>query len=364
MKIVQVIPGSLRQGGVGALATYLGDSLKKHGHEVEIYYLTGETANHEGMRSEKGVITKRFNPIVGDPLYIPSPSLSKELANENADIIHVHNINTMLPTFLALLRDHVHGAMVLQPHYHQHGQNIARDSFFSIYKKLLRVIALQRYDIIISNSRYEKEKLLRDFPNVSGKLKLVPEEYSIEVPPDVIWNPSDKPIRILYVGALVKYKNVDAVLHAFKALTIEQPETELVIVGAGAEADQLVALASKLQISDKITMKKELAQDELWQEYASASVVILLSSFESFSRTVHEARAIGVPIVVYNYGALSELVTNGSAEGVNTLDPNEVARVMKNVLSKKMTMRPLRGVNHEPYVNLMERIYVNVARRH
>lgn len=364
MKIVQVVPGSLDQGGVGALATYLGDSLRKHGYEVEIYYLTREPANHERMRNEKRVMTKRFNPIVGDPFYIPSPSLFRELTYENADIIHVHNLNTMLPACLALQRDQFYGAMVLQSHYHQHGQNIFRNSFFSIYKKLLRAVVLQHYDTIISNSRYEEEKLLRDFPNVLQKLELVPEEYSIEVPSDVIWNPVNKPKKILYVGALVKYKNVDAVLHAFKALTTEQPETELVIVGAGAEADRLLGLASKLQISDKITMKKDLTQDELWQEYASASVVILLSRFESFSRTINEARAIGVPIVVYNHGALSELVTNGSAEGVNTLDPNEVAHVIKNVLSKKMTMRPAPVMKHETYVSLMERIYANVARRH
>jgi glycosyltransferase involved in cell wall biosynthesis len=55
---------------------------------------------------------------------------------------------------------------------------------------------------------------------------------------------------------------------------------------------------------------------------------------ESFSRVVYEALLIGVPVVVVNFGALSNLVKAGLAEGVRSLNSSEIAGAINNATKK------------------------------
>jgi len=364
MKIVHIVPGSLYQGGVGTLTRFLCESLVMHRHEVTVYYLSKELDHRDIKETEKGIIVKRFNPIIGDPFYMPPHSLTEDLSKENANIIHVHNVNTLLPACIASSRKQFSRAMVLQPHYHRHGQNAVRNLFFSIYKKIFKTVAFQYYDVIIANSQYERITLQKDFPNISLKITLVPEEYSITVPPHVRWKPSVQTKKVLSVGALTKYKNVDSLIRAFKVLTLRRQDLELVIVGDGPERERLMTLAHKLGVYDRVRLKKRLLFNKLLQEYVNANVVVLLSSLESFSRVAHEAIAIGVPLVVYNYGALSELVKKGLAKGVDTLDPVDVAYAINDAINNNWTTaRPTRTLKGEAYADLMIKVYETLMRQ-
>jgi glycosyltransferase involved in cell wall biosynthesis len=364
MKIVHIMPGSLYQGGVGTLTRFLCESLVMHRHEVTVYYLSKELDHRDIKETEKGVIVKRFNPIIGDPFYMPPHSLTEDLSKENANIIHVHNVNTLLPAYIATLGSQFSRAIILQPHYHRHGQNAVRNLFFSIYKKIFKTVAFQYYDVIIANSQYERITLQKDFPNISSKIALVPEEYSITVPPHVRWKPSVQIKKVLSVGALTKYKNVDSLIRAFKVLTLRRQDLELVIVGDGPERERLMTLAHKLEVYDRIKLKKRLLYNELLHEYANANVVVLLSSLESFSRVAHEAIAIGAPLIVYDYGALSELVKEGLAKGVNTLDPKVIAYAINEAINNnRMATRPTRTLNGGAYTDLIIMIYENLMRQ-
>jgi glycosyltransferase involved in cell wall biosynthesis len=105
-------------------------------------------------------------------------------------------------------------------------------------------------------------------------------------------------------------------------------------VGGGTEYASLVNLAHNLGISSFVEWKHALSRQQLLCEYAKASVFILLSPLESFSRVVYEALLIGVPVVVLNFGALSNLVGTGLAEGVNSLKPSEIADAMVNATKR------------------------------
>jgi glycosyltransferase involved in cell wall biosynthesis len=138
-----------------------------------------------------------------------------------------------------------------------------------------------------------------------------------------------EPKRVLYVGALKPYKNVDIVLRGFARLTREGGEEyRLVIVGDGSEREHLVRLAYSLDIAPLVEWKRGLSREQLLNEYAKASVFILLSSLESFSLVVYDALVIGVPVVVLNYGVLGDLVENGLVEGVDSLGASEVAQAL------------------------------------
>jgi len=330
MKILQIVPGSL-QYGVGSLSIKLSEELMTRGHSVKLFCLYNTFGKHEkDFRSR--LLIKIYTPIVGDPLYVPPPKLIAEVHREKADIVHVHNMHTLLPAFIASQGRRVSSKLVLQPHYHRYGQNTIRSVFFSVYKAMILPKILKRFNVIIANSKYEYELLRIDFPNISRRVILVPEEYSIDVPMSIKWKPVE-PKKILYVGALRSYKNVDIIIRAFKILRERtQGNITLVIVGDGPEREKLQRLAQKLGIYEYIYWKRNLPYDKLLQEYAEASVLISLSTLESFSRVIYEAMAIGTPLVVYNYGVYKELVNKCFAKGVNKLNAIEVANAINEVL--------------------------------
>jgi glycosyltransferase involved in cell wall biosynthesis len=152
----------------------------------------------------------------------------------------------------------------------------------------------------------------------------------------------EEPIRILYVGALKRYKNVDKIIEGFSFfLRKGSPRSKLVIVGEGPEYEYLVTCAHNLGLDAFIEWKHGLSREQLLDEYARASVFVLLSHLESFSRVVYDALLIGVPAVVLNFGALKDLVRQGLVIGVNSLNPMEIARG----LSKALTKNPQRFSN-------------------
>jgi glycosyltransferase involved in cell wall biosynthesis len=201
----------------------------------------------------------------------------------------------------------------------------------------------------------------RDFPEVSQRVVLIPEAYSIEIPPGARWKPKKNPQSILYVGALRKYKNVDKLIHGFKMLVSKSNDLELTIVGEGEQKGELMKLAINLGVENYVAWKSDLTYDELLKEYAEASVVVLLSSLESFSRVAHDAIAIGTPLVIYEYGALGTLANEGLAKGVKNLNPIKIAEAIEAVVENRWERKnlefPLRG---ESYVDCIIRLYRNL----
>lgn len=331
---------------------------------VKVFCLEGSLSRLYREEIIEGVVVKKFKQLVGDPLYIPSLELMKELRKEDPDIIHVHNVHTLLPMFIAMGRKYFSGKIVLQPHYHSYGQSTIRNFLLSVYKVILSATSLQYVDAIIANSKYEAICLKEDFPRISSKIILVPEECSIEIPSSIKWNPSIQPKRIMYVGGLRRYKNVDVLLRSFKILSSRREDLELVLIGNGPERKRLFNLAFKLGIHKQVTWKSGLPHDELLQEISRASAVVLLSKLESFSRVAHEAIAIGTPLIVHNYGVLKELVKRGLAVGVGKLDPAEVADAIDTVLNADWKPANTRfSHTHVSYADLMMKVYKSLMSR-
>jgi len=365
MKILQLVPGQLSRGGIGSVVGQLCGSLSEKGHEVTVYELSNEPSESSQFAKERRFVIRRFEPELGDPFYFPPSSLMRELAQAGVDIIHVHNLNTLLPACVALSKNRLPGVLVLQPHYHRQGQNFLRNLVFSFYKTYLKISALGRYDAIVANSEHERRTLEEDFPNVKRALTLIPEEYSVEVPSNAEWKPSHFPRRVLYIGALTKYKRVDVIIRAFKILAMTRHDIELVIVGGGCEKRNLRQLSRKLEIDKQVVMKENLTREELWREYSSTSVVVVLSSLESFSRVAHEAAAVGVPLVVHNRGALAELVQAGSALGTETLEPHELAEAINEAVDHtRRKPCAIRTPNGDKYAVRMLELYQRLRQHH
>lgn len=312
----------------------ISERLVKKKHKVTVYAVDLE----KGLPKRQfvnGVLVKRYRSILGDPLYLPSVKFFVDLRNENAEVIHIHNVHILL-TLFAILFKNKHQKLVLQPHYHRFGQTKIRHLFFIFHKHLINYIALPRVNLIVVNSPYEEGAVKEDFSQCK-RITFIQEAVNVNELNLVKWTPK-RPWRILYVGALKKYKNVDKLLRAF-ALLLNQEKTPLtlVIVGDGPERNRLIKLAQQLGIERYVTWKHGLSRQQLLYEYSQARVFVFLSSLESFSRVVHEALIIGVPIVTLNAGATAKLVQEGLAEGVCSFEPEKITQAIIKVLKKRTT---------------------------
>lgn len=333
LRILQVTPRYYPNiGGVEELVKRISEMLVANGLIVTVYTIDLNPTLPR-VQEINGVLVKRFKPVVGDPLYFPEPSFFKTIKQENAEVIHVHNLHTFLPLAAALFKRKKR-KLVVHPHYHRFAQSSFRNCLFKIYKYGLKNVVFPLADVVVANSLYEKRVLCEDF-HLGEKILLLFEGVDVEECRSVKRKPLE-PKRILYVGALRGYKNVDRIIESFAQLVKNCEENfKLVIVGDGPERPFLVNLAYRLGVSELVEWRSGLTRQQLLDEYAKASVFVHLSPLESFSRVVYEALLIGVPTVVLNFGATEHLVKEGFAEGVNSLNAKEIADAMFRALMRK-----------------------------
>ena len=322
LRILQITPRYYPNiGGVEELVKRISEMLVANGLSVTVY-TADLNPTLPRVQEINGVFVKRFKPIVGDPLYFPEPSFFKAIRQENAEVLHVHNLHTFLPLAAALFKGKKR-KLVVHPHYHRFAQSSFRNCLFKIYKSGLKNVVFPLADIVVANSLYEKRILCEDF-HLGRKIILLFEGVDVEECRSIKRKPVE-PKRILYVGALRGYKNVDRIIEGFARLVKNCEENfKLVVVGDGPERPFLVNLAYRLGVNGLIEWKSRLTRQQLLDEYAKASVFVHLSPLESFSRVVYEALLIGVPTVVLNFGATEDLVKRGFAEGVKSLSPDEI----------------------------------------
>lgn len=305
MKIIQVCPLYYPEiGGVETHVKELSERLVRRGHEVEVVC----TGKHYSEEAINGVLVKRFRALAPNNAYYMAPQMYHYLKKADCDIFHAHSYHA-LPAFFAMLAKNDR-KFIFTPYYHGRGHTAFRDLMHVPYKYLGSRI-LREADKVVCISNYEKELIRTNFGISDEKLIYIPNGLNLEEF-NVNGTERDKK-RILYVGRLEKYKNIQYIIKSLMYLF----DFKLVIVGKGSYEKQLRELASKTGVLDDIVWLRDLTRVELLGQYKSAGVFISLSPYESFGITVAEALASGTPCIVLNEGALKEFVDNKTCFGVS-----------------------------------------------
>jgi len=130
-------------------------------------------------------------------------------------------------------------------------------------------------------------------------------------------------------GRLVWEKGHQDVMRALAALGGDH---RLLVVGAGAERDRLLAHAAELGVADRVEIRA-VPYEEMPDVYASASAVVLASLTlpiweEQFGMVLAEALAAGAPIVAASSGAIPEVLEGTGAALVAPGDWPGLARAL------------------------------------
>ena len=113
-----------------------------------------------------------------------------------------------------------------------------------------------------------------------------------------------KPFTFLYVGRLIKHKNVEALIQQFNT-HFSDKNAILRIVGSGVESDNL---KTKYE-SYKVNFAGKLFDKDLINEFDNASCFVCPSLFEPWGLVVNEALSSGLPVIATKeVGACYDLI--------------------------------------------------------
>ncbi len=136
----------------------------------------------------------------------------------------------------------------------------------------------------------------------------------------------------LFVGALVKHKNIERIIEALSMLPKELQHT-LVIVGKETNyKKQLVEVIEKHQLTDKVQFINYIQNEHLPSVYQLAKLLIWPSLFEGFGIPIIEALFSKLPVITSNVGCFSEVGGEGACY-VNPESAPEIAEAIESIVT-------------------------------
>lgn len=103
---------------------------------------------------------------------------------------------------------------------------------------------------------------------------------------------TNKIMKILYVGKLIKRKNVDLILHALKKID-NKYNFEFHIIGEGPEKRKLIKLVNKLNIKNRVEFIKPMPREQVLDVMKKSNIFVMPSVNETFGIVYIEALASG-----------------------------------------------------------------------
>jgi len=155
-------------------------------------------------------------------------------------------------------------------------------------------------DRVITPSRYMKKRLLEfgvttPVSVIATGISAVSKYYTKEFLASKYHFAPIDPV-LIYVGRVVKEKNIEALLVMMQGVVAKLPTARLVLVGPG-DITENKARAKELGLAKNLIFTNQLKASEARQYYGAADVFVFASQSETQGLVLGEAMVAGLPIV-------------------------------------------------------------------
>jgi len=116
---------------------------------------------------------------------------------------------------------------------------------------------------------------------------------------------------VLFMGRLVKQKDLPTLLQAASLVSRQRPETLFLLVGDGEERGRLEALRVGLGLESNLSLLGGVGPDESPRYFAACDIFVMSSLYEGKARALVEAACAGKPIVTTDVSGADEVVAEG-----------------------------------------------------
>lgn len=119
-------------------------------------------------------------------------------------------------------------------------------------------------------------------------------------------------LKILTVARLHKYKGLNYLIEAMKAVHKEIPDARLYILGKGPEERSLIKLVESLALDGVVEfIKTPIPNHQMPELYAECDIYVQPSIIEPFGIAVLEAMACGKPVIGTKVGGMMDTIADG-----------------------------------------------------
>lgn len=290
----------------------------------EVTVLTHQPGGLPAEEAMGPVRVLRFPPTVNllnYPLSLPLFGYLRAHASD-FDIVHAHSYHTLVGQ----------GAIgtglpfVFTTHYHGTGHTRLRALLHRLYRPAGgRMLAAA--DALICHSAAERDLVTGHFPGTEGRVRVIPAGTD----PRPAGVPRQRGIEragqvVLVVGRLERYKHVDLIITACRAIG---PEVSLVVVGEGPDRPRLERVANDsgpAGSGGSVRFLGRVSDAELGELLTAAAVVTSASEHEAFGLIVADGLAAGARVVASAIPAHREVGRLAGADApIAYVDPANTA---------------------------------------
>ncbi|MGD0329232.1 MAG: glycosyltransferase family 4 protein [Nitrososphaeria archaeon] len=342
-------------GGVATHTYNLVNSLEQLGVDVDVISF-GNSGKSNGkvtfIDPKSSMISREGQPISRD-LLIPYDiaSFTRKIIGiiegNKYDVVHIQEpyvgglikAQNKVTTIHDTSYSEVASILAGSPHF----RNIERMVFYTSFGFLMEYASLATSKVVITPALHVRNELARKYR--LGVSKLVTIMNGVD--PRNMYSPISKgkakemlgikDDRILLFTSCqhIARKKLDILLEALSLLKGEYLEKiEVRIGGDGPLRPNLINLAIRLKIDDKVKFLGWLTRDELELHYRASDIFIMSSDYEAGPISMLEAMVAETSVISSNISGFPSLARNGEdALLVPPRDPKSLSKAIENLIS-------------------------------
>jgi len=357
MKILHIV-NSLSCGGLEKMVVELASSTINKGIQPTIACLIpdGELV---ALAKDKGL--KVFSFVKGNGFDITLIwKIANVLRRERFDIVHTHNMAPLIYGTLAVKLFGLKTKLINTRHGREAKSTL---SFVWACNDTVVPISNDAKRRLLQYNRVDGNKIRVIYNGVSfDDFRILPNPELLEIKSEFAISPEIKIIGT--VARLSSEKDQMTLLESFSEVHRQDPETLLMLVGAGPEESELRRATQLLGIDGCV---KFLGfRHDVSRLMNIFDVFVLSSITEGISLTLLEAMAVGKPIVATNVGGNPEVVVNEETGLlVSPKEPDVMAQAILRLLAnpdlaKRMGLAGRKRVEERFSLERMTHEYIQV----
>jgi glycosyltransferase involved in cell wall biosynthesis len=333
MRITILCPSFGEYGGIGRIATALGNQFRSLGHGLALVCRPGAVVDRDWgsvprLEIPMHQLPRRWRHVrrqarLAATLVRTLPRLRSFLENERADVLLVLGISTFAPLALAASR-WLPVVVSLQG-----GEP---DGRFAAHPTVFRWL-LGRAAAVTACAASLARDAERLRPGVGSRLEVIPNGV------DVTWFSGGAPHDegrpyVLAAGRFTRQKGFDVLLEAAATLdAVRSGAVRVLLAGDGGEDPSLRQGVARLGLSEAVRFLGPVDADHLRALYRGARAVTVPSRWEGLPLVCLEAMASGRAVVASRVDGIPDAVIDGETGMlVPPDDPAALARALHTLL--------------------------------
>ena len=344
--ILQVVP-ELDTGGAEKSAIEMAEAVTRAGGRCLV---ASQGGRMEAALAEAGGELVRLPIKTKNPLRMAANvrALRRVIRAHSVDLVHARS---RAPAWSALAAARSAGIAFVTTY---HGAYNQKSSAKSVYNSVMA-----RGDIVIANSRYTAELLMRRHGRMPERVRVIYRGVDVErfapeaVAPELVaslrdeWGVSAGTRVVLQIARLTRWKGQDIVIAAAERLLKRADMADVAVLLAGDAQgrhdyeQELRDMITARGLRDRVKLAGHVSDVPA---ACSAATLVVVSSreAEAFGRASAEAQAAARPVIVADRGALPETLVPMTAaiDGTGWLVPPDDAEALAERLEHALRLPP------------------------